>query len=261
VSTTTQAEDFFAGFHWAVRTAFAGPVGACRFEQGDILHDSELAYALPWEQAKPGPGASVLVKSPMRGPASKSEKDAESLFQDNWGQAVTLEFTDHRAHATRELTSTQGRLYTLLWKGDASVLAPDSPAPPLPGLARGVLKQLAATVPHFRAHLKGKAARAVVFLMPLDRTNDLLMLKHAAVAEALREPFAATRLLASPAEAGLASDTGFVPTLSIACYAVTSAGLEAVEGALKQALYNPTRDKKTDREVFRISAHGHLQAL
>jgi hypothetical protein len=65
-------------------------------------------------------------------------------------------------------------------------------------------------------------------------------------------------LLISPTKAGLEAETDFAPTVSIACFAVQKGSINDVEGALKQALYNPSKNKKTDKEQFRISAHGHL---
>jgi hypothetical protein len=36
--------DFFPKFKWAVPHAFGDALAACRFEQGDILYDTLMAY-------------------------------------------------------------------------------------------------------------------------------------------------------------------------------------------------------------------------
>jgi hypothetical protein len=43
--------EFFPGFKWAVSSAFSEPLGACRFEQGDLLYDTPDAYKGEWREA------------------------------------------------------------------------------------------------------------------------------------------------------------------------------------------------------------------
>ncbi len=259
--TRSDADGFFPGFRWALPRAFAGPLGACRFEQGDILYDTDKAYEGTWGDAVGHVGWSLQIKAPTRGPIGKTEKDADSIFAGNWHQSVTLELTDHRAATTRVVTTTQGRLYTMLWKGEIDSLDQERPHPAMPLLARSILKQLDATAPHFRNRMAKKKVLPIVFLMPSDATNELLSLKHARVQDALSGEFDCSRDDASPTEAGLTSESGFVPTLSIVCYAVEGSALASVEATLKRALYTPTKAKKTEREAFKTSAHGHLRAL
>jgi hypothetical protein len=76
--STNQTDEYFDGFNWAVPVAFAEPLAACRFEQGDILYDTRRAYEGSWGDALPHIKYSIQVKSPMRGPSTKSEKEEES---------------------------------------------------------------------------------------------------------------------------------------------------------------------------------------
>jgi hypothetical protein len=257
--STNQTDEYFDGISWAVPVAFAEPLAACRFEQGDILYDTRQAYDGTWGEALPHIKHSIQVKLPMRGTGTKSEKEEESVFTDNWNMTVVFTLTDCKAKKTKEITTTQGRLYSLLWKGDLGSIDANSSTPPLPTLAMEILRDL----PNAEGHIKKNAAEVsqsrVVFLMPFDRTRQLLRIKFRKVEEVLAR-FKTHTCSISPAKAGLQTATDFAPTVSIACFAVQDGSVGDVEKALKQALYTPSKDKKTDKELFRVSAHGHLFA-
>jgi hypothetical protein len=106
--TSHQADDYFDGFSWAVPVAFAEPLAACRFEEGDILYDTRRAYEGTWGEALPHIKHSIQVRSPMRGPGTKPEKEEESVFTDNWNMTVVFTLTDYKANKTKEITTTQG---------------------------------------------------------------------------------------------------------------------------------------------------------
>ncbi len=255
-----QVYEFFDGFSWAVPTAFAETLAACRFEQGDVLYDTRRAYEGTWGQARPHVSHSIQVKLPLRRTGTKSEKAEESIFTDNWNMTVEFNLTDHRAGKTRAITTTQGRLYTLLWKGDLSSIVAKSPSPTVPTLPMDILRDLPKALDHVRGRLPEVSNGGVIFLMPFDLTRQLLRSKFRKV-EAELAQFEADMCLVSPSDAGLESEKGFAPTVSIACFMVQSAPVNDVEKALKQALYMPAKNKKTAVERFRLGAHGHLATV
>jgi len=257
---TQGTNEFFDGFSWAIPTAFAEPLAACRFEQGDVLYDTRRAYEGPWGEALPHIRYSIQVKSPLRGPATKTEKEEESVFTDNWNQAVVFAFTEHKKNEMRETKTTQGRLYTLLWKGDLSSLDEDVPAPPVPALAMQILRDLPKAMDHLRTAMFKGAGKRTVFLMPYDRTRQLLRGKLREVQTSLVD-FKTRFDFIQPEEAGLTADAGFAPTVSIACFCIEGATESLVEKAVKKALYKPAKEKKTSAERFRITAHGHLLGI
>lgn len=255
--STNQTDEYFDKFSWAVPVAFAEPLAACRFEQGDILYDTRRAYEGAWGDALPHIKYSIQAKSPMRGPSTKSEKEEESIFTDNWNMPVVFTLTDHKAKKTEEITTTQGQLYSLLWKGDLGLIDAKSPTPPPPTLAMQILRDLPKTEGHMKKNAAEVSQGHVVFLMPFDRTRQLLRTKFRRIEENLAR-FKTHTCLIPPANAGLKTTTDFAPTVSIACFAVQDGSMADVEKALKKALYSPSKDKKTDKEQFRISAHGYL---
>jgi hypothetical protein len=255
--TANATDEYFDGFAWAVPVAFADPLAACRFEQGDILYDTRQAYQGTWGEALPHIKYSLQVKSPMRGPGTKSEKEEESVFTDNWNMTVVFTLTDYKANKRKEITTTQGRLYSLLWKGDLARIEPDAPTPELPTLAMQILRDLPKAKDHVRENVDDIAQGDIVFLMPFDRTRQLLRTKFRKVEEALTRLNPLTCSF-SPADAGLQTASEFAPTVSIACFAMRNCSSRDVEKALKHALYTPSKEKKTDKEQFRITAHGHL---
>lgn len=258
--STNQADDFFDGFSWAVPSAFADPLAACRFEQGDILYDARRAYEGTWGEALPHITHSVQVKSPLRGTGTKTEKEEESVFTDNWNMRVVFTLTDHKENQTREVSTTQGRLYSLLWKGDLHYIDNDAPSPPVPTLAMQILRDLPGATDHVKKSVIRGAENITVFLMPYDRTQQLLRTKFRKVQDSLKG-FKMRICFVSPVEAGLPSKTDFAPTVSIACFCLQDTPERTVEQALKKALYTPAKDKKTDKEQFRITAHGYLGTI
>ncbi len=261
MTTRHQSDAYFAGFRWALRRSFARPLGFCRFEQGDVIYDTPIAYERTWDEALKYIHWSVQIKSPARGMLNKTEKDARSVFVDNWNQAVTLELIDYDAATTREVSTTQGRLYTLFWRGEIECLAHASPNPPIPKLAKDVLRRLDDAVPYFRMKVPRAYSNPIGFLIAEDPTNEVLSLKHVRLQAALSAEFKWSRMTASPRDAGLSTNMDFAPTLAVACYAVESGSLAPVEAALKRALYVPGKARKTDRELFKPSTHGRLVAL
>jgi hypothetical protein len=258
--STDTTHEFFDGFAWAVPTAFAEPLAACRFEQGDVLYDTRRAYEAQWGEALPHITHSLQVKSPLRGAAPKSEKEEESVFTDNWSQAVVFGLTEHKKKETKEVKTTQGRLYTLLWKGDLRVLDAKTAAPHVPALAMQLLRDLPRAMGHVRKAGRRGAKKKVAFLMPYDPTRQLLRSKLREVQTALADH--KTQLdFVPPEEVGLAADAGFAPTVSIACFRVEGASESVVEKAVKRALYKPAKERKTAVERFRVTAHGHLESL
>jgi len=255
-----QSDNFLDGFLWAVPTAFSDPLAACRFEQGDILYDTKKAYEGTWGEALTYITYSIQVKSPLRGIGTKIEKEEESVFSDNWNTTVEFTITDHKKHETKEVATTQGRLYSLLWKGDLRYINEDSPALSVPTLAMQILRDLPNATDYMRKNiLKGKS-NICVFLMPYDRTRQLLKSKFQKVEHSLKK-FDNQIFFISPVEAGLTSKSGFAPTVSIACFCVHGIQDNDVELAIKKALYIPSKDKKTDKEQFRIKAHGYLSSI
>ena len=252
-----QEDEYFDGFSWAVPTAFADALAACRFEQGDMLYDTRLAYNGTWGEAQQHIKHSIQVQSPMHGYGTKSDQDTALVFLDNWRMPVVFTLKDLAAAKSATVQTTQGQLYSLLWKDDLAIIHPDSPLPPAPVLAMQILDNLPAAEDYARTNLVAPGQSRIVFLMPYDRSQVLFRIKFAKVKKSLTR-FVVRPSLVPPALAGLPSEGEFAPTVSIACFALERGSPREVEGALKQALYTPVRDRKTAKDAWRLSRHGHL---
>ena len=266
---TSLKEKYFEDFSWAVPFAFADALGACRFERGDTLYDTKRAYKGTWGEAIIHISYSIQVKSPSRTTVARTQKEEESVFTTNWKQRVVFDLTDHMNNVTREVITTQGRLYTLLWRGDRKCLdkkTDTSLKPPL--LAMSLVKKLKnrkaadirKAVPYFKRLVAKDIKEGMMFLMPYDRSKVLLRKKY----ENVKSGFTnlKTRIeLASPKKAGLISETEFAPTVKIACFCVERISISELNERLKKALYNPAKNKKSKKEQFRITTHGHLESI
>jgi hypothetical protein len=280
--------EFFPRFEWAVPKPFARALSLCRFTEGDVFYDTRRAYVGAWGDAVQHVGHSVQVKEGVPEPVVAPPPDQQSLFsaeddqrsvelpdmaadvrgdsvfKKNWERGVQLDLLDVAKRETRSVSSTHGRLYTLLWKGDPEVLSGRSPAPPVPWLPMRMirLKNLLAVTSEIRDQIPARFTKPVLFLMPFDKTRGLLVEKAAKVEAMLAKAFELVEQWSVlPAQAAIPDAVRFVPTAMVLCFAVDCPDPDRVSEVLKSALYVPVRDKKTERETFRLSAHGHLQAL
>lgn len=234
--------------------AFADPLGVCRFETGDALYDSKIAYQMPWEEASALLRYGIQVKSPSRTFRIKPEQTHQSVFADNWRQQVILEFTQYPSRKSRMITTTQGRLYSFLRFGDQNQLEGDSSEPPLPKLAQallGDLEKLAKVV-------VGESKNQFVFVIPYDQTGAILRSKKSKMEAVLGKNcrFEVQRFELADVDPILSNE--YTATSELLCFWIEMSTLEAVEGVLKKALHTPAKKKLTDRELFDLNNHGLL---
>jgi hypothetical protein len=250
--------EFFDGFTWAVPKAFAAPLAACRFEQGDVLYDTPKAYEAEWAAAVKHIRYSVVVKWPLRGGSTKADEEQESMFADNWNSRVEFTIRDFKADEEREVSTTQGRLYWMLWKGSSTDLETANAL--LPMQAKEMLKRLREVASTIRGVIPAGKRHGGIYLVPYDTAEQRLWAKARAIHEALRE-FEVSCGLATTAEAGLPDAEHFAPTARIAWFALAKESRKPdVEQALKRQLHKPAKNKKTDKEIFSIDRHGHFDS-
>jgi hypothetical protein len=248
------SKEYFQQFEWALPVAFADPVGACRFEEGDLLYNSRGAYQTTWGEAQGLLKHCIQIKSPARGPRAKVEQANESVFSDNWVQQVVLEMTEFPSQETRTITTTQGRLYSYLRFGDISQLEGASAEPQLPKLAQELMKDLESLAGKFVKKFDSK----IQFVMPYDHTNPNLKAKRvnieASLSSGLR--FESVRHVLGDVDPELKDK--FTATSELLCFKIKNGNLVEVNDALKRALYSPAKDKITDVDRFKLRKHGLL---
>ena len=241
------SEEFFGGFTWAVPMAFSDAVTACRFEEGDLLYDSQKAYSGEWGEAVKHIRHSLQVHSPSRGSTASG-----SVFGKNWDAEVVFKLQDVAGdEPSRFIETTQGKLFMALWHGDLTIFDSDL-NPEMPLRLKEVSKTLKYAIPAADSLSEGKPT----FIMARDAANSPSKLKHMKVSATLRSHFKAKTNTLSPREAGLHAWEKIAPTIDIVFYVTESGSHSEIYDAIKAQLYAPAKNAKKD--MFRLSTHGLL---
>lgn len=251
--------EFLPGFAWPVPRAFASAVAACRFEQGDVLFDAAGAYEA-WKPGRP-PGIrfSVQVLDPPR-TARLAPVDAEgNRFASNWSSPVTCEVGDRRESKTARVQTSQGRLFTCLWRGDPGLLREAGSGEvedlPLPTGSRDLQKHVPTTVAGFQAASGHPAGVGTWFVFVVDVSSEASLAKARDVDSALSAHHTVETFDRSPAEAGVPAGDGYHPALRVRAVWVEESRPDVVRGLLKGALYGPA---KAGPDRFKLERHGVL---
>jgi len=227
--------------------AFSDAVSLCRFEEGDTLYDSRIAYEESWDVAFTRTGNSMQVRFPVR-VSSLGAKDAKSIFDRNWSSLVEVDLYA-RFSKTRSIKTTQGNLYSALWRGDLSFLdLQTSPCKPI--RLKQVMKMLAEIKVADPNYTKGRR----VFVLPRDNSNSVSRLKFQKVCSCLRGHLLEAPTILPPAKAGFKKWDQIAPTIDIAMFPVNLQSDEEIAKLVKSAVYVPS--KGADGSRFKILRHG-----
>jgi hypothetical protein len=249
---------FFGGFSWAVQRGFRAALACCRFDQGDTLYDSSDAYDKPWEDKCSKLHYSIQVQT-NHSATPGTVDDTERAFEASWGDGVTVALTDHKEGETRTINTTQGRLYSVLWKGDVKLFDAANAAPRPPKMAGDLQRELASAAGEITKRRSTKMSGGYVFVFAVDHVSMTQVLKARTVESALRSLGEGESRTLEPGDAGLGGDA--CPTVLLHSCAVATSRREQIVAALKTRLYKPTKDRKTDVDRFNLERHGWLFEL
>lgn len=280
---------FFEGFAWAIPTAFASPLSSYRFEEGDVLYRSPAAYEDPADACR---GEAIQVLAPPRSArTSLAAGESGSRRQANWNSEVEWMAIDVAKGRSVSHTTTQGQLWTLLWKGagDGLDLAVSEAADcPAPLEARELQAHLESSRSAFdKRNRKKRVGPGCRFLMVVDLASDASRAKADAAETALVALGRCDVLDLSAAELGVEEAGDFSPTLVIRQLLLRGGEVAAAESALRNVLYQgrsaqaDTEDAREEGAAedaadagpepvekaegaggrFSISRHGWLEAL
>ena len=239
--------EFIAGFRWPLPRAFAGAVLACRFEQGDVIYSDAGGYRA-WSKGRGGAKFAVQVLDPPKSTRALAPGSEGKRFDANWNSAVEIEVTDYRGNSTVRQTTTQGRLFYCLWRGDTAWLDPEGKAAIPPASQRELHRRLGEAQPAFERHYSASGSDAPLaegfslYLAAVDDANENARSKAQAVRAALEANFRVESHWLSPQEAGLPAAEELHPALRIQGLAVAAQRPEAVEEQLRRLLYRATDD-------------------
>ena len=255
--------EFFPGFAWPVPRAFASAVSAARFEQGDVFYDAPAAYE-EWKNA-PGFRFRVQVLDPPRSARAAPADSEGDRFAANWASPVTFEISDYESSSRQEIRSTQGRLFTCLWRGDSGLLRGEGgSADPLPLAtpkgARELQKHLEACLPELRRASGKPADSGSLFVSVLDTSSESSLAKARAIESAIATRYAALKTDLSPGDAGVPDASDYHPALRVRGVWVEDTRPEPLAELLKSALYGPSRvsGEGGGPDRFKLERHGLL---
>ena len=243
--------EFFTGFQWAVPKAFSDSVARAWFVEGDVLYDRVAAYDGDWRSAAQTIDHTIQVRSPARS-SEINNASVRDVFVRNWGSEVRLEIYTHMKRAgPAQVKTTQGRLYTTLWKGQIDTLFEDkSPHPTLPKTAQQLSKNLQEAVAVALVLAQGRAT----FVMVRDLSNSVSRDKYQKILTKLRVHMSQDPIVLTPGEAKLSHADEIAPTVEIALFPTTGLEASQLKNLVKQAVYSAGKDGKKD--LFQLSAHG-----
>jgi hypothetical protein len=182
---------------------------------------------------------------------------------------VTVEIGTAGSEGSNEVSATQGRLFTCLWRGERDWLVDVEPGagadPPLPSGARELQQALLVAVPALRKALAARAEE-LLFVLVEDESSEASRAKARAVEAALCAGDSRARAASlSPTEAEVPGGDAFHPTLRIRATALRERDPEVVRTLLKPVLYTPSLSRKaggdgSGSDRFKLERHGLLDA-
>lgn len=247
--------ELLQGFSWPLQQAFANAVAQCQFAEGDIVHSHKLADTGNWAAEHGGTQKSIQVRFPTRKIGTSGEVPDRQVFKRNWESMVRLDLYETLgSNVARPLVTTQGRLYTALWKNDLSILDIESPKPRCPILASELTNRLSEIETRITSELEGKNYKTA-FVMPYDPTNHTLLLKL----EALKSLVDGEHLSLIGTKAGFAGAEQIAPTVQIKIILVKDKNHDQLAASIKKAFYKPAKKAlKTGKDKFKIARHGMI---
>ena len=239
--------EFFKGFSWAVPKVFSDAIANCKFEEGDIIYDSQSAYK-EWGRALKSIRCCIKVKFPRRTlRITKGENKTVALA--NWNSEVKIELKKFFDEIPIQLIkTTQGRLFSLLWKGGLEILNEDKPDPSSPLFLKDVKKKLKETV----SECERIAGNRPYFIMAYDSTNDVSLQNHLKILSALEKDFGCKLSQLTPKDSGFKEWVKISPVIYTNLYVLNNGGYDDILRTLKKVLYKGKKDK------FRIFTYGIL---
>lgn len=271
--------ELYSGFAWAIPKAFGSALHECRFEQGDVLYSDPSAYNAGKGTGKktsqrgqrPAKYHIQVLDPPRSSRAISGEAEGQRFFA-NWDSKVSFEWMDYRKRIREEKQSTQGGLFTCLWKGDLDALREDRledlrPPKLLRDLQSCVADCAPAMVEKFaNAKPAGKAKQAAaagrrLFATALDQASDVSRVKAQSIERALEAKFEIAVRQFTPADLGLDDAAQFHPALRLLGIAVASKGDEEIERVLRDVLYAGGKATGKEGGRFNLARHGSLVEL
>jgi hypothetical protein len=249
--------NFFTEFKWAVPYAFSSAIASCRFEQGDVLYNTPLAYNGTWGEVEQHINHSLQVKFPPRSSSADMGNNDASVFSANWSAKVVFELHNHKTKTTELIETTQGRLYTLLWKGNLERYLKESIS--APKQAAELLDELDLAVNFIKQKIAADKNIKGFFIIPFCPASSQLIEKQKNLDSVFSHLNSFKKSEFNINEIEQAPYLDYVPTTKIVSFFFDEkTNATQISDLIKKALYKPSKDKKTGKVNFSVSNHGLL---
>lgn len=251
-------ENYFLGFKWSLPKSFTDALLKCFFNVGDIIYDTPKAYSLIWGEALKHIKNSIQIKSVSNLSITSDYKNIESVFLENWDSEVMFDFYSYPTLEKKEIKSTQGRLYLFLWKGDENFIFNKNLIAEKPIMLKTVFKDISKY--QYKIIQKVRNESDFIFYFPVNVVNAVSTQKIKKIIRSFKRNSSTIKFNLKffyPKELKVESADLFCPTIIF--YVFEIIGTEnIIKEALKSALYNPSKDKLSDKDRFKLSKHGKL---
>jgi hypothetical protein len=229
--------NFFGGFSWAVPFSFSDAVAQYAFNEGDVLYQSREAYLKPWGEFESEMIQLVKVK------------DLSDAENGSWDRPCVVEYSERLGGVPVILETSQGGIYTTLWRGDSASLQRAGCALEQPLLLADVVKK-------FRETSFDKASAGREFLFLRDLSNPASRTKYLKL-ETVLEPFFSEKPVVTGMPMSVDIEHRLLsPTIEFVRFLLVDMPTDHLTDLIKKAVYVPAKGAK--KEMFRLSAHGHL---
>ena len=247
--------DWISGFAWPIPRAFSGAVSQCRFEQGDVLYAEPEGYR-SWGERGPAGSLIQILDPPKTARALSSEFDGDR-FSVSWTSPVTLQIYAGACERPVQKATSQGRLFTALWRGDLSVLESDGTEPPIPGSWKELHGRLSEAIPALSARLFEGSVEpdGLILLLAVDDSSESGRAKADAIEARLADLFTVHRVEMNATETGVRGAEVLHPALRVRGLGIQSSDPQSVESHLSGLLYGGSGQAGAR---FSLSRHGLL---
>ena len=219
-----------------------------------MLYRDREGYRALEGRLEPGLTAIQVRQPPRSARAIPREYEGDRRLA-NWQSEVELERVDLAAGTSERLTTTQGRLLMVLWRGDEGWLDAARDAPPVLKSARDLAQALRdGDLELCRPDGSSEGCR---FVFVVDRSSDASCARASAIEDALHLLGRVEAVERTPEEAGVPGSDAFHPTLVLRELVLRGVGAPVAEATLKRVLYGGAGDA----ERFQISRHGLLESF
>lgn len=247
-------KDSFEHFAWHVPKAFGAPLLHCQLEEGDLLFSNASCS----ESGHPALNTdSIQFLTPKRGTTIVDDGKSGGVFESNWNGECTIELVRWSAIPERStVNTTQGRVYTCLWKGDQGVLSLDTPNPVPPRLLKTAAKQLryfgkTGDLSTINVPLEVKHCETI-FAMGVDEASAVSEKKVADLYGSLKSKIQVD--LVRVTADFFFKTSGFSPTIFISLIVSNEDAEQLIHDTVKRLFYRP--DQTAKKSMFSIRKHG-----